>query len=298
MKIRIRTLVYLAIALVVGAVAFVMLGIYNIAATEQHTGPVYKLLEVAMRQSIRVRTAAMDVPDLSDTSRIREGFAHYRAHCLQCHGAPGVAPDALAYGMTPEPANLADTVRKWKPEQIFWVVKYGIKMSGMPAWDYRMSDKEIWDTVAFVESFRYLSPVEYQAWADAAPPLVRHKNAHADGDGNQDGNKESKNGVVPVKEDLQGDVRAGRLAIGQYLCATCHQIPGVVAASKNTGPTLQGIGTRKYIAGILPNSRENMVEWLKNPQRFDPLSAMPDLGVSDQHARDIAAYLATLKEPE
>ena len=71
-------------------------------------------------------------------------------------------------------------------------------------------------------------------------------------------------------------------------------IPGFVSASNHVGPPLDGMGRRALIAGVLPNTTENMVRFLKNPQQVDPLSAMPPLGLSDQDARDIAAYLAGL----
>lgn len=91
-----------------------------------------------------------------------------------------------------------------------------------------------------------------------------------------------------------GDAKAGERALYQYLCATCHQIPGIVGASKHVGPPLDGMAERKYIAGVLPNTEENMIRWLRNPRRIDPLSAMPDLGVTEKDARDMAAYLSTL----
>ncbi len=72
---------------------------------------------------------------------------------------------------------------------------------------------------------------------------------------------------------------------------TCHEIPGVTGAKRNVGPPLAGIGNRVYIGGVLMNTEENMVEWLKSPQKIRPFSGMPDLGITDQDARDMAAYL-------
>lgn len=288
MKIRLRTLIYLGLAGLLGATAFVLGGVYNIAAVDQHTRPVYNVLELAMRQSVKVRAASTEVPNLTETERIQSGFQGYRAHCLQCHGAPGVAPALFAYGMTPAPANLTDTIHEWTPEQIFWVVKFGIKMSGMPAWQYQLSDNEIWDIVAFVQAFRHLSPAEYAVLSAALPEESPHGHEHG----------QAETLTRPILEGNLGDAQAGREAIGQFLCATCHRIPGIVGANRNTGPPLQGIGTRKFIAGIIPNTAANMVAYLQNPQRFDPLSAMPNLLIPEKHARDIAAYLYTLRDPD
>ena len=92
-----------------------------------------------------------------------------------------------------------------------------------------------------------------------------------------------------------GDLQRGRVAIRQYACQTCHVIPGVTGADALVGPPLNGIASRRYLAGVLTNTPEHMIEWLRNPQDVDPLSAMPDVGVTVADARDIAAYLYTLR---
>ena len=81
----------------------------------------------------------------------------------------------------------------------------------------------------------------------------------------------------------------------QYACATCHVIPGITGATRQVGPPLKGMATRSYIAGVLENTGDNMVRWLMFPTRISPPTAMPDLGVTEQDARDMAAYIATLK---
>jgi cytochrome c1 len=87
----------------------------------------------------------------------------------------------------------------------------------------------------------------------------------------------------------------GALLLRQYGCGTCHSIPGVANAHGIVGPPLEDIGRRVYLAGILPNTPEHMVRWIMEPQLVDPLTAMPDLGVTEPQARDMAAYLAGLK---
>lgn len=92
-----------------------------------------------------------------------------------------------------------------------------------------------------------------------------------------------------------GDVARGKVAIRQYGCQTCHVIPGVTGADALVGPPLNGIGSRHYLGGVVSNSPDGMIAWLQNPREFEPLTAMPVLGVTDQDARDIAAYLFTLR---
>ena len=92
-----------------------------------------------------------------------------------------------------------------------------------------------------------------------------------------------------------GEPSRGRAAITRYGCSACHTIPGVKGATALVGPPLDRIASRSYIAGVMPNSPENMIRWIENPPGIDKMTAMPNLGVNDQDARDIASYLYTLK---
>lgn len=78
-------------------------------------------------------------------------------------------------------------------------------------------------------------------------------------------------------------------------CGSCHIIPGIVDAHGLVGPSLERVASRQFIAGLLRNTPDNMVAWLRDPQRIVPGNAMPDLGISEQQAKSLAAYLATLK---
>jgi cytochrome c len=92
-----------------------------------------------------------------------------------------------------------------------------------------------------------------------------------------------------VVED--GDPRAGAEAIVEYGCSACHVISGIRRATGRVGPKLPEIQQQIYIGGVLPNTPENMVRWIQDPQEHCPATAMPDLGVTQLDARDIAAYL-------
>lgn len=268
----------LGVAAVLAGACFVYAGIYNPAATVQHTAPVYWLLNVAMRQAVQRHASEIRVPPLNDRPLLARGGQLYRAHCVQCHGAPGVAPDAFALGMTPLPANLALTAREWNdPAELYWVIRYGIKMSGMPAWEFRLSDADLWAVTGFVNTLPQLSPRDYQAWAATAATAAAAATTASSAAG----------GVA--------DSARGKIALQQYACVSCHVIPGVVAASNPVGPSLAAIGSRKYLAGMLPNTSDNMVRWLRAPQEVAPNTAMPNLGVTQADARDMAAFLETLK---
>jgi len=90
-----------------------------------------------------------------------------------------------------------------------------------------------------------------------------------------------------------GDPDAGRLAAARYGCGGCHTIPGVVGGRGLAGPPLAGLGQRVWIAGRLRNTPQNLIAWIQAPRAIDPHNAMPNMGVSDKDARDIAAYLYT-----
>jgi mono/diheme cytochrome c family protein len=266
-----KRIVGLAVLAVAAAAAVLYAGLYDISATDQHLRPTYWLLDTGMRRSVKQRATELGVPDLNQPGQIARGVWLYRQHCVQCHGAPGVAPEPFALGMTPTPANLVYTAREWSAAEVFWVVKQGIKMTGMPAWKYRMTDDDIWAIVSFMRELPKISPEQYRA-REAERPSAAEAGATS----------------APNAE-------RGKRAVNQYACVTCHQIPGIVGANAPVGPPLKEIGTRAFIAGVLPNTPENMVRWLRHPQAVNPRSAMPDLGVTEADARDIGAYLSTLR---
>jgi cytochrome c2 len=91
------------------------------------------------------------------------------------------------------------------------------------------------------------------------------------------------------------DHERGQQIMGAYGCPSCHVIPGVRGATGKVGPPLTGVADRVYLAGRVANEPHNMIDWIRNPQKIDPQTAMPNTGVTERDARDIAAYLYTLK---
>jgi cytochrome c1 len=94
---------------------------------------------------------------------------------------------------------------------------------------------------------------------------------------------------------LAGDAQRGRLAVERYGCGACHVIPGATAANGRVGPMLVRFREQAMIAGHAPNTMENLVRWIRDPQSISPGTAMPNLGIDDATARDIAAYVYTLR---
>ncbi|MFN2646326.1 MAG: c-type cytochrome [Burkholderiales bacterium] len=259
----------LAVVLAAAGAAFVYSGVYDVSATDNHLRPTYWTIRTAMERSVGVRASRVQVPALDDASRARRGLAVFREHCVRCHGAPGVPPEPFALGLMPVPENLAHVANVWSAAEIYWTVRNGLKMTGMPAWQYRLAEDEIWDVVAFVKTLPSLSPEEYEGLREGRAPRR-----------------------APPESPV--DAKRGRRAIEQYACVTCHAIPGVVGSQAPVGPSLARIASRSFIAGVLPNTMENMALWLIAPQDVKPGTAMPDLDLSARDAKDIAAYLSTL----
>jgi cytochrome c len=99
----------------------------------------------------------------------------------------------------------------------------------------------------------------------------------------------------PRRPVAEGDAERGRALIQSYGCSSCHTIPGVLGARALVGPPLWAMADRGYIGGVLPNTQSDMVRWIRNAPAVNPRTAMPNLGVTETDARDIAAYLSTLR---
>lgn len=151
---------------VLATAGFVWSGVYNIGADDPHTRPVHVLMETMRERSIDARASKLQVPDLKDPARIRQGAGNYNAMCMGCHLAPGMQATELSRGLYPAPPNLTrDTVDAAKA---FWVIKHGIKASGMPAWGKSMQDEYIWNMAAFLQRLPRLDAAQYQALVESS----------------------------------------------------------------------------------------------------------------------------------
>lgn len=273
----IRTIGYLLLAqLVIGAgVAGYILyfGVYNVSALQQHTGIVFEVLEYARVRAISTRSE-QQVPDLSATDWRGRGAALYHRHCTHCHGGPGVAPDAYSLGMMPAPSPIVKIGRERTPEDIFWVIKHGVKMSGMPAWQYRLNEEDTWSVVALIKRLPTLTPNEYARLQARATDTIDVS-------------------ALPAAEVTIDDNRLslGRTALQQYNCTGCHRVPGVTAAITHVGPPLNNISEQKFLVGLLPMNPRTLKQWIRFPERIKPGTTMPNLNVAEQHAQLMVEYL-------
>jgi mono/diheme cytochrome c family protein len=158
-----RTLFSLTGLLLLAGGLFVWFGIYNIAATEEHWLITTELLEVVRDRSIQVRSEDIVKPDTLPPQQLAKGAEDYAAMCAQCHLAPGEEPTEIHRGLYPQPPVFHEMDHEaHNPGANFWVIKNGIKLTGMPAWGAVHSDEEIWGLVDFIGQLPEMSADEYQ----------------------------------------------------------------------------------------------------------------------------------------
>jgi mono/diheme cytochrome c family protein len=162
-----------ALGALLAIIAIVLLGIYggfyNVAANVPHTGWVYLLLQTVRDRSIAAHAASVVVPtNLNDPKRITSGAGQYAEMCSSCHLAPGMSRTEISRGLYPRAPELRRGSRS-TPAEDFWVVKNGIKMTGMPAWGVTHDDEILWDVVAFLRKLPELTADQYQALVKSAP---------------------------------------------------------------------------------------------------------------------------------
>lgn len=148
-------------ALIVIGLAVMYSGAYNVAASTPHSELGRWMFRTTMENSVRSRAEGLQAPAFTD-AQVGEGAGHYTDMCEGCHGAPGVEPGEIAKGMRPAPPDLAKAAGDWNAPELFWIIKHGIKMTGMPAWGEVDSDDELWKVVAFVQAMPDMSAERYQ----------------------------------------------------------------------------------------------------------------------------------------
>jgi mono/diheme cytochrome c family protein len=156
--------------LIAAAVAVALYaGLYNIAADVPHSQPVYWLFETARQRSVAARARDIVVPnDLDSADRISKGAGQYAEMCSNCHLAPGMQGTEISRGLYPRAPELRRGTELTTAEQ-FWVVKHGIKLTGMPAWGVTHDDDLLWDVVAFLQKLPKLTQEQYEALVKSAP---------------------------------------------------------------------------------------------------------------------------------
>jgi len=182
MKRTITTLATTAALTALAVAGVVYFGLINVGADDPHLAPVHAFLSEARDRSIAVRSADIEVPDLNDPALIRAGAGNYDSMCIGCHLAPGLEQTELNRGLYPAPPDLTKIGGDGDPAAAFWIIKHGIKATGMPAWGKSMADQYIWGMVAFLQRLPGLGAEQYQT-------LVASSSGHQHGGGETGGHQ-------------------------------------------------------------------------------------------------------------
>jgi cytochrome c553 len=153
------------VGLAVAAVLVAWSGVYSVAASGGHWAIVERFLAFGMRNSVKTHAMLIQVPPLDSPDLVRLGAGHFHSGCAYCHGAPGMPVNPVAGQMLPPPPPLSEEVRSWATRELFWIVKHGIKYTGMPAWVAQQRDDEVWAVVAFLNQLTHLTPQQYRELA-------------------------------------------------------------------------------------------------------------------------------------
>ena len=168
MKRSVLAILVVVITLVLSGAAFLYSGLYNIAADEKHWDTTAQLMQTARLRSIGRHARDIKPPSLDDPQLTLKGAGQYAEMCVMCHLAPGLSETPLRQGLYPQPPDLSQ--QKVDAATSFWVIKHGVKMSGMAAWGASHDDETLWSIVACLQKLPGLSPQQYKERVDEAPP--------------------------------------------------------------------------------------------------------------------------------
>ena len=175
------TLVIFVIVLLALGLLFIYSGLFDVSANTPDLGFFRWALATTQRHSVERRMKNVQPPPLTDPDLVRAGFLHYQENCVTCHGAPGVEASEIGQGLNPYPPELATQSEESDPKELFWIVRNGIKMTGMPSFGVTHTDQEIWAIVAFLRKMPKMTPQEYQALAQSTAESGEEHH-HSEGD--------------------------------------------------------------------------------------------------------------------
>ena len=244
-----------------GGFLFAASGIMSIKASSGHWPITAWLLNFTMRRSVITHSLGVNAPKLDDAALVAKGATHYEFGCRPCHVGPHLPQPVIAGHMTPHPPHLPPEIPKWESEELFYIVKHGVKFTGMPAWPAQQRDDEVWAVVAFLLKVPNLSADEY------------HKVAR------------SLKAPAATIEDLSETKPAPRVISEN--CARCHIIDNR-ARDLSVFPILAGQRPTYLFASLLAFARGE-----RHSGIMQPLAA----SLTAKDMREIAQYYGNLPGP-
>ena len=165
--------------LILASILYIWSGSYNIAATEPHFEFVHRGLAMIRDRSIEVRAGKTEAHRVESATAIA-GFRPYHDMCSICHAAPGLEADPIQEGLNPKPPLLtSESVQRRSDTELFWIVKHGIKMTGMPAFGPTHQDMELWQIVGFIRRLPQIKAEEYHMMLKAEGKVESDDHGHS-----------------------------------------------------------------------------------------------------------------------
>jgi cytochrome c553/cytochrome c5 len=252
----------LVAALGVGGLLVAASGIVSVKASSGHLAITEWMLQFGKRRSVATHTLGVDAPAMDEPWLVLKGAGHYETGCRPCHGAPDLERQPrIARAMTPPPPRLAPRIAEWEPEELFYIVKHGIKLTGMPAWPSQQRDDEVRAMVAFLLVLPDLDAAGYRRLVHA---------------------ETGEDGAAPPLLDLVTSARPPAAVTAS--CARCHGVDGR-GRGDAAFPSLAG-QRREYLVAAL--------EAFANDERHSGVMQSAAAALSSSEMRQLADYYSRL----
>lgn len=262
MKRWLKTAAGVLVVLAIGGFLVAASGLVPIGASSGHWPVTRWMLRFGMERSTATHSLGVDVPRLDDPGLVLKGAGHYEIGCRSCHGAPGGSRPAIARAMTPQPPELVPRIRESNPQKLFYVVKHGIKFTGMPAWPSQKRDDEVWAMVAFLLELPEMDADRYRR-------LV-----HGD--------------AVKTIPDRVMSPAPPAVEIPAAIAQTCARCHGEDGEGRGTGAFPRLAGQRRV---YLENTLHAYARGERNSGIMEPVAG----GLTEKLIRELAGYYATLE---
>ncbi|WP_291865545.1 c-type cytochrome [Bradyrhizobium sp.] len=282
----IRFILFGLAAIALGGFLLAWSGLYNVAASRGHLAVTNAMLTFGMRSSVRTHALGITAPPLDSQDLSTLGAAHFHSGCAFCHGAPGVPISPIAESMLPSPPNLSTSMREWRDRELFWIVKNGLKYTGMPAWAAQQRDDEVWALVAFLRRLPALDAAAYRELALGGLSVPAQS-------GDEIATTEGTSGAVSACARCHGENRRGP---NSRLVPVLHGQPRefLMAALEDYAHGRRASGIMQPLASDLsPEDRERVARYYAG---LTPPAA-PDLPPLNPESVERGRKLATSGDP-
>jgi cytochrome c553 len=238
------------------------LGLIPIKASSGHWQITAWFLHFTMIRSVSTQSMGIEVPALNEPGMVLKGATHYATGCSPCHGDPSNEHPRIAMQMTPHPPYLPPIVNQWEPQELFYIVKHGVKFTGMPAWPAQDRDDEVWAIVAFLQKFPDLNEEEYRRMVDGEVP--------------------------PGSSPPQFQSLGGRNDVDQSLIASCDRCHGPQGQGRGAGvaPKLAGQKRQYLEASLVAFSKQ---------QRHSGIMEPVSVALSTKEINELAKFYSEIK---